>query len=90
MDQHQNKVAVQKCPHHPSSSVDLPVEPLNHIVSVDLPPVLKGELAIGQRFLNTIPRLLGGLFQLLFPLIEPLQLLLSLKRLFCSPGYGVL
>ena len=63
-DQHQGGVAVRECPHHPRPSADLTVQPLDHVVGADARPVLTGEIAVGQRFLDAILDLLGGLLQL--------------------------
>ena len=51
-DQHQGRVAIGECPHHPRPSADLPVQPLNHVVGADARPVLAGKIAVGQRFLD--------------------------------------
>ena len=53
-NQHEGRVAVREGPHHTGPAADLPVQPLNHIVSSDPGPVLIGEITVGQRFLNTI------------------------------------
>ena len=63
-DQHQGGVTVRKCPYHPRPSADLPVQPLDHIVGADARPVFAGEIAVGQRFLDAVLDLLGGLLQL--------------------------
>ena len=53
-DQHEGRVTIRKCPHHTGTAADLPVQPLNHIVGADPGPVLIGEIAVSQRFLNTV------------------------------------
>ena len=58
-DQHQGRVAIGECPHHPRPSADLPVQPLDHVVGTAARPVLAGEVTVGQRLLNTILDLLG-------------------------------
>ena len=63
-DQHQGGVAVRECPHHAGPATDLTVQPLDHVVGADARPVLTGEIAVGQRFLDAILDLLGGLLQL--------------------------
>lgn len=49
--------------HHTGTTADLPIQPLNDIVSTDTGPVFTGEIATSQHFLNAILHLLGGLFQ---------------------------
>ena len=66
-DQHQGGIPVRECPYHPRPSADLPVQPLNHIVCSDSGQVILGNIAVSQRFLNTVLHLLGSLFQLHFP-----------------------
>ena len=63
-DQHQGRVAVREAANHTGTAADLSVQSLNHIIGTDTSPVLTGEIAVGQRFLNAIFHLLGGLFQL--------------------------
>ena len=63
-DQHEGRVAIGESTHHPGAAADLPVEPFNNIVGTDASPVLAGEAAVGQGFLNTVLHLFGGLFQL--------------------------
>ena len=63
-DQHQGGVAVRKCPHHPRPTADLTVQPLDHIVGADARPVLTGEIAVGQRLLDTVLDLLCRRLQL--------------------------
>ena len=63
-DQHQGGVPVRERPHHAGSAADLPVQPLDHIVGADARPVFAGEIAVGQRFLDAVLDLLGGLLQL--------------------------
>ena len=63
-DQHQSRVAIREASNHAGAAADLPVQPLNHIIGADASPVLAGKIAVGQRFLNAIFHLLGGLFQL--------------------------
>ena len=63
-DQHQCGVPIRECPHHAASAADLPVQPLDHIVGADACPVLAGKITIGQRFLDAVLDLLGGLLQL--------------------------
>ena len=63
-DQHQGGVAVRERPHHAGSAADLPVQPLDHVVGTDARPMLAGEIAVGQRLLNAVLDLFGGLLQL--------------------------
>ena len=63
-DQHQGGVAIGECPHHPRPSADLTVQPLDHVVGADARPVFAGKIAVGQRFLDAVLDLLGGLLQL--------------------------
>ena len=63
-DQHQGGVAIGECPYHSRPSADLTVQPLDHVVGADARPVLAGKIAVGQRFLNAVLDLLGGLLQL--------------------------
>ena len=63
-DQHQGGVAIGERPHHAGSAADLAVQPLDHVVGADARPVLAGEIAVGQRFLDAVLDLLGGLLQL--------------------------
>ena len=66
-DQHEGRVTIREGLHHTGPAADLPVQPLNHIVGADPGPVLVGKITVGQRFLNTVLHLFGGLFQLHFP-----------------------
>ena len=63
-DQHQGGVAIGKRPHHAGSAADLTVQPLDHVVGADARPMLTGKIAVGQRLLNAVLDLLGGLLQL--------------------------
>ena len=63
-DQHQGGVPVRERPHHPRPTADLTVQPLDHIVGADACPMLAGKIAIGQRLLNAVLDLFGGLLQL--------------------------
>ena len=63
-DQHQGGVPIGERPHHPRPSADLPVQPLDHVVCTDARPVLAGKIAVGQRLLNAVLDLFGGLLQL--------------------------
>ena len=63
-DQHQGGVAVRERPHHAGSAADLPVQPLDHVVGTNTRPMLAGKIAVGQRLLNAVLDLLGGLLQL--------------------------
>ena len=63
-DQHQSGVAIGECPHHTGAPTDLTVQPLDHIVGTDARPMLAGKIAVGQRLLNAVLDLLGGLLQL--------------------------
>ena len=63
-DQHQSGVAIGECPHHAGSAADLAVQPLDHVVGADARPVLAGEIAVSQSFLNAVLDLFGGLLQL--------------------------
>ena len=63
-DQHQGGISIRERPHHPRPAADLPVQPLDHVVGADARPVLAGEIAVGQRLLNAVLDLFGGLLQL--------------------------
>ena len=63
-DQHQGGVAIGECPHHTRPSADLTVQPLDHIVGANARPMLTRKVAVGQRLLNAVLDLLGGLLQL--------------------------
>ena len=63
-DQHQGGVPVRERPHHAGSAADLTIQPLDHVVGTDARPVLAGEIAVGQRLLDAVLDLLGGLLQL--------------------------
>ena len=63
-DQHQGGVAIGECPHHTGAPTDLTVQPLDHVVGADARPMLAGKIAVGQRLLNAVLDLLGGLLQL--------------------------
>ena len=63
-NQHQGGVPIRKRPHHAGPAADLPVQPLNHVVGADARPVFAGKIAVGQRLLDAVLDLLGGLFQL--------------------------
>ena len=45
-DQHQSGVAVWEGSNHPRPAPDLPVHPFDHIVGLDLRPVLRGKVAV--------------------------------------------
>ena len=47
-DQHQGRVAIGECPHHPRPSADLTVQPLDHVVGADARPVLAGKIAVAE------------------------------------------
>ena len=66
-NQHEGRVAVREGSLHTDPSANLPVQPFNHIVGENPGPVLAGKITVGQRFLNTVLHLLGGLFQFHFP-----------------------
>ena len=57
-------ISVRERPYHPRPSADLTVQPLDHVVGADARPVLAGEIAVGQRLLDAVLDLLGGLLQL--------------------------
>ena len=63
-DQHEGRVAIREATYHTGAAADLPVQPFNDIVCTNTGSMLTGKIAIGQRFLNAILHLLGGLFQL--------------------------
>ena len=63
-DQHQGGVPVRERPHHAGSAADLTVQPLDHVVGADARPMLAGKITVGQRLLNAVLDLLGGLLQL--------------------------
>lgn len=45
-DQHEGGVTVRESSHHTGAAADLPVQPLETIVGMDLRPVLAGKVAI--------------------------------------------
>ena len=47
-DQHQGRVAIGECPHHPRPPADLTVQPLDHVVGADARPVLAGKIAVAE------------------------------------------
>ena len=57
-------ISVRERPYHPRPSADLTVQPLDHVVGADARPMLAGKIAVGQRFLNAVLDLFGGLLQL--------------------------
>ena len=61
-DQHQGGISIRERSHHAGPAADLPVQPLDHIVGADAGPVFAWEIAVGQRFLNTVFRLLAASF----------------------------
>ena len=63
-DQYQGRVPVRERPHHARPPTDLSVQPLDHVAGTDARPVLTGKIAVGQRLLNAVLDLLGGLLQL--------------------------
>ena len=63
-DQHQGRVSVRERLHHARPAADLPVQPLDHVVGTDARPMLAGKVTVGQRLLDAILDLLGGLLQL--------------------------
>src|SRR5699024_3139631 len=62
-DEHQGGVAVGEGTHNPGTPPDLAVEALNDVVRADPRPVLGGEIAVGQRLLDTLFYLLRRLLQ---------------------------
>ena len=62
--QHQGGVAVRERSHHAGSAADLTVQPLDHVVGADTGPMLTGKITVGQRFLDAVFDLPGGLLQL--------------------------
>ena len=81
-DQHQGGISVRERPHHARPSADLPVQPLDHVVGTDARPVFAGKIAVGQRLLNAVLDLLGGLLQLHGAQLGDHGLLLLSGRLF--------
>ena len=55
-DRHQGEISVRERPCHPRPSADLTVQPIDHVVFADARPVLVGEIAVGQRLLDTVLR----------------------------------
>lgn len=47
-DQHEGRVAIWETAHHTGAAADLPVEPLNDIISADASPVFAGKITIGM------------------------------------------
>ena len=85
-DQHQGGIAVRERPHHTGPAADLAVQPLDHVVGADACPVLAGEIAVGQRLLNAVLDLLGGLLQLHGAQLGDHGLRLLAGRLFALLG----
>ena len=85
-DQHQGGIAVRERPHHAGPAADLAVQPLDHVVGADACPVLAGEIAVGQRLLNAVLDLLGGLLQLHGAQLGDHGLRLLAGRLFALLG----
>ena len=63
-ERHPGGVPVRERPHHAGAPANLTVQPLDHVVGADACPVLAGEIAVGQRLLDAVLDLLGGLLQL--------------------------
>ena len=61
---HRGGVAVWECPYRAGPAADLSIQLINHVISADAGPVLAGKIAVGQRLLNAVLDLLGGLLQL--------------------------
>ena len=66
-DQHEGGITIREGPNRTGPAADLPIEPLDDIVGPDAGPMLKRKLAVGQRLLNAVFHLLGGLLQLHCP-----------------------
>ena len=66
-EQHQRRVPVRETAHHARPAPDLTVQPFNGVVGADSRPVLRREVAVGQRFLNAVLHLLGGFLELHCP-----------------------
>ena len=47
-NQHEGRVAIREGPHHASPAANLPVQPLNHVVSADPGPVFIGKITVHQ------------------------------------------
>ena len=85
-DQHQGGVAVRERSHHPRPSADLSVQPLDRVVGTDARPVFAGKIAVGQRLLDAVLDLLGGLLQLHGAQLGDHGLCLLAGRLFALLG----
>ena len=59
-DKHQGGVPIGERLDHASSSANLAVQPLEHIIGADARPVLAGKVAVGRHLLNAVLDLLGG------------------------------
>lgn len=60
-DQHQCRISIREGTDYSCPAPDLPVHPLDDIVGPDLHPMLRGEVTVGQRFLNAIRYFLRSL-----------------------------
>ena len=47
-DQHEGRAAVRENAHHTGAAADLPVQPFDDIVGMNMSPVFAGKLAVGQ------------------------------------------
>ena len=63
-DQHQRRVPIGERSRRTRPAADLTVQPFDHIAGADTRPVLAGKITAGQRLLDAVPDLLGGLLQL--------------------------
>lgn len=58
---HEGSIIVRKAAHQTDVAADVPVQPLNRIIGAEVRPVFAGEIAVGQRLINAILHLFGGL-----------------------------
>ena len=61
---HEGGVAIWESAHHMGPAADFPVEPFNDIIDPDASPVLERKVAVGQRLLDAVFHLFGGLLPL--------------------------
>lgn len=82
-DQYEGGIAIRETAHHTGTVADLPVQPFNNIISVDVSPVFGGKITISNSLLNSILYFLSDLSA-----ISPLPLWSSPRLLSCSPERG--
>ena len=89
-DQHQCRISIREGTDYSCPAPDLPVHPLDDIVGPDLHPMLRGEVTVGQRFLNAIRYFVRSLRAASWPSVRQSLRRPSPGMLSCSPGRGLL